>query len=209
MTRKKVLTGIKELIASTDVVFCIGSSLCKESPIYNEGTLYVNNDHIDMFAVALGVAMATDKRVIVVAEDAYFLRYFNSILQASVSKCMNLFFIILVTDFYDSKVKQSTITKAFRSVKGMLFNTGMMTHEYSVYFNNKNSVSTLKNIILNTIGPAVGLVNITNNRIYDKEEAKELDLNNIISFIRNKELKTSMRKAQNKPFDLDAIMKEG
>ena len=209
MTRKKILTGIKELITSTDVVFCIGASLCKESPIYNEGTLYINHDHMDMFAVALGIAMSTDKRVIVVAEDVYFLRYFNSILQASVSKCMNLFFIILVTELYDPTIKQHTIIKALRSVKGILFNTGVMTHEYSVYFNNKNSVSTLKNIILNTIGPAVGLVDITSNRIYDKEEPKELDLNKIISFIRNRELKTSMRKAQNKPFDLDAIMKEG
>ncbi len=209
MTRKKILIGVKELITNTDVVFCIGSSLCKESPMYNEGTLYINNDYIDMFAVALGVAMSTDKRVIVVAEDAYFLRYFNSILQASVSKCMNLFFIILVTELYDYTVKQNTITKAFRSIKGMLFNTGMMTHEYSVYFSNKNSIRTLKNIILNTIGPAVGLVNITSNRIYSKEEPKKLDLTNIISFIRNKELKTSMRKVQNKPFDLDVIMKEG
>jgi len=208
MTRKKVLAGIKELITDTDVVFCIGSSLCEEAPTYNDGTLYINNDYIDMFAVALGVAMSTDKRVIVIAEDAYFLRYFNSILQASVSKCMNLFFIILVTESYEAAIKQNTIMKAFRSMKGILFNTGMITHEYSIYFNNKNAVQTLKNIILNTVGPAIGLVDIDNNRIYNKEELKKFKFSKIINFIRDRKLKTSIQKAQIKPFDLDAIMKE-
>lgn len=211
MTRKNILNSLKLVINASDVVFCVGESLCKECSLYTKGTMFIPYDIIDVFSMALGTAMATDKRVIVITEDYYLLNHFNSLLQAAVSECKNLFFIILVSKVFTPFVKQQTITNSLRSLKGILFNTGMLVHEYDVYFKNKESLLVLNNIINSSIGPAIGTVSVDNNRLYSKK-VKHISVDamtSMISFIRDTTIETSVSKGSNKLFDLDAIMKDG
>jgi len=209
MTRKKILNGIAALVFDTDIVFCIGNTLCREAPKFTETTVFLGDNFTDFFSVITGVAMTTDKRVLVIVEDQYLLRYFNSILQAAVSKCTNLFIIVVVTSLYEALVTQPNLFKALRSIKGILFNSGMLTHEYTRYLETKASIKQLKDIYYNTMGPVVGLVAVSSNRLYninsDSIFTEELDT--ISEFIQNKEIETSIPEEKRRVLDLDKIMK--
>jgi len=209
MTRKKILNGIKDLVFDTDVVFCIGSSLCKESPIFTETTVFLDDNFTDFFSVITGVAMATNKRVLIIVEDQYLLRHFNAMLQTSISQCTNLFMITLVTSLYEASVAQADLYNALRSVKGILFNSGILTHEYTKYFETKASIKQLKSIYYHTMGPVIGLVSVSSNRLYNTntDDIFTEELNTISELIQNKEIETSIPEDKRKILDLDKIMK--
>lgn len=208
MTRKTVLANIKNLISDSDIVFCIGKALCDEALVFTDGTFWVTDDYIDGFSLAVGTAITTTKRVIIIAEDGYLLRYYSSILQAAASKCTNLFFIILVSNSYNTVLPQCTLTESLRSIEGILFNTGFLTHNYSIYFKNKSSLNKLKLIYKRTMGPVIGLISVTSGRLYNSSGSiKKTDINSFKKFIASKELKTSMEKIQQVPLNLDEIMK--
>lgn len=208
MTRLKVLRDFQHIISSSDVVFCIGEFICTDASPYTEGTFFFPEVTVDTISIALGVAMATDKKVFVVLEDSCFLEHLNSMLQAAVSNCKNLYFLILVTNNYVPSVKQPTVSNALRSLKGIIFNAGVIVHEYDPYFKNKKGLAVLKSILNDSIGPVVGFVNITNRRVNNKGRYCMESIDPMIKFIRNRELGTSVKKLEKKPFDLDAIMKE-
>ncbi len=209
MTRKKILNGIKTLIFDTDVIFCIGGTLCKEAPIFTESTVFLDDNFTDFFSVITGIAMATDKRILIIIEDQYLLRHFEAILQTATSKCTNLFIITLVTSLYEVSVTQANLFNALRSVKGILFNSGILTHEYTKYFETKASIKQLKDIYYSTMGPVIGLVSVSSNRIYNSnsEDIFTKDLNVVSEFIQNKEVESSIPEVKRKLTDLDKIMK--
>ncbi len=209
-TRKKILNGINDLVFDTDIVFCIGTTLYKESPKFTESTVFLNDNFTDFFSMITGVAMATSKRVLIIVEDQYLLRHFNSILQLAVSRCTNLFVIVLVTNLYETSVSQPNLFNALRSVKGMLFNAGVLVHEYTDYFETKANVKKLKDIYYNTIGPVVGMASATNNRLYNTntDDIITKELNTISEFIQNEEVVTSIPESKRKISDLDKIMRD-
>jgi hypothetical protein len=210
LTRKKILNSIKDLVFDTDVVFCIGPTLCKESSGFTESTVFLDNNFVDFFSVVIGVAMSTNKRILVVVEDQYLLRYFNSMLQMAVSKCTNLFVIVVVTSLYEPSIRQVNLFNALRSVKGLLFNSGVLTHEYTNYFETKASIKQLKSIYYHTLGPVVGLVVASSNRVYNTnfDSIITRDLKSISEFIKNKEVGISIPESKRKVSDLDKIMKD-
>ena len=209
MTRKKALSNIKHLIDDSDIVFCIGKTLCEEAPVFTDGTFLVFNEYIDGFSLAIGTAITTTKRVIVIAEDGYLLRYFSSILQAAVSKCSNLFFIVLISNVYDTSLTQPTLTRYLRSIEGMLFNAGFLSHNYDKYFENKTSLNKLKSIYSRTIGPVVGLVSIKSNRLYNTDSLIEkTDLRLFRKFILNNTTEILTEGVKTSPLNLDSIVKE-
>jgi len=167
ITRKRVLTGIKDLVSQDDIVFCIGKTLSKEASIFTEHTIFIDDNFVDFLSIITGLAMTTERRVLIIIEDQYMLKYFNTILQIAVSKCTNLFIITIVTSLYDVVIPQTNLFNTLRSIKGILFNSGILTHEYTKYFETKASVKQLKGIYDSTIGPVIGLVAISSNRLYN------------------------------------------
>lgn len=208
MTRYKVLNDLKNVMSPQDIVFCVGEFICTEGSPYTDGTFFFPEENIDTIAIALGTAMATDKKVFVIIEDSYFLNHFNSILQATVSGCKNFYLLVLITNNYVPTVKQPTIVSSLRSLKGIIFNTGIIVHEYDVYFKNKKSLEILKDIIFNSVGPVVGFITVNNQRMNNVGRYNMDSLDPMIKFVRDRELGTSVKKVDKKPFDLDAIMKD-
>jgi len=179
--RKKALSYIDFLFSSNDIIIFIGKTVCSEvDAVDRKGILCFTDDSVNYLSVALGIAMTTNKRVLVVCEDYTILRYFSSILQIASSGCTNLFFIVLVTGEYTYSGGQPTIFGRLRSPKGMLFNSGMLTHDYNSYFKNKTTVKNLRNILDRTMGPVIGLLNIDDKKIVG---SNTID-NNMIEFIR-------------------------
>jgi len=210
MNRKKFLNNVKDLVFENDIVFCIGQSLCNEAPELSKGTVFINDTHTDILSVALGVAMTTDKRVLLILEDQYLLSNFNAVFQIAVSKCTNLYLIVATSTLYTHEVAQTNLFNSIRSMVGVLVNTGMLVHEYSKYFETKKSLKLLKDIYSRTIGPVISFVVITNNRLYttcgDTRNLEEL--NTLSEFIKDKSLETSLTEVNTPFFNLESIMKD-
>jgi len=184
-TLKKVLMYYDSILTDNDIVFYIGKN------IYNEassnklvGRYYVDNESIDYFSIVLGLAMTTTKRVIIIFEDSYLLRYFNTLLQAGVSKLTNLFFVVLITNKYVHSIKQSTIFSFLKSSKGVLFEAGFLIHTYTKFFNNKSSLKQLKDTYNRIKGPAIGIIYIENNKLSKISNDHEFKFDEFIKFIR-------------------------
>ncbi len=187
-TRKRVLDYYDNILTNEDIVFYIGKD------IYNEardnkcfGRHYVDNELVDYFSIAEGIATATSKRVMVIFEDSYLLRYFNSFLQAGVSELKNLFFVMLITNSYADGVKQPTIFKTLKSTKGVLFSAGFLTHIYTKFFINKPTLMTLNDVYARIRGPAVGLIDIENIKLSNSANTHEFEIKEFIKFIRTEE----------------------
>lgn len=169
MTRKKIFAGLKDILLPTDIVFCVGKYLCREAPKFNNEILFFENENIDLLSVVLGLSSAVDHRVIILIEDNYMLKYFSSMLQLAVSKNRNLHIFVITTGVYVNKVKQPNIYNSLKSIKGTLFNSGFIVHDYTKYLEDKSSVKKLKNFYKSVQGPMVSLIKVTNNRLYNKE----------------------------------------
>jgi len=206
MTRNKVLKQLALLLEEDNVIFYIGKYICRECVFKTEGTLFIEDEYMDGISLALGVAMGTEKKVIVVLEDKYLLQYLNSMTQVAISKCTNLFFLCLKTDRYCPTIQQNTVTNSLRAFSGILFNMGMLAHNYSKYFETITDIKKLKNIYLSTIGPVIGIVSISNNRIFGKQQIHDFDITSFIKFVNRKQ----ETKEENKDIlDLDKVLEEG
>lgn len=153
---KELINKIQTLFTKNDIVIYLGAEIpdvLKYKSEYTFDTL-----DIDFISVVLGMSLATTNRIYVICTDNYFLRYIASVLQASVSKKTNLYFLVLVTNKYD--VGTPNITSSIRSFKGLLFNCGFLVHDYTEYLKNKVSINHLKKLLGSTIGPMVGLIKV-------------------------------------------------
>lgn len=174
MTRCKFFNELNKIFKKDDIVFCIGDLLALENKLNENFCVYKSRDtSIDYLSVALGVAMSCDRRVFFICEDSYFMSVFNSVLQASISKCSNLYIFLVRSNLYSLNMTQLTLTSSLRSLKGTLFNLGFLVHDYTPYFNSNKSVRQLESIIMSSIGPLVGIIEIDSNRLYKKEENLE------------------------------------
>ena len=205
MNRKKVMAGVKDFIPETDIIFCAGASLVSESCFNDaENIFYHSDDRSDVLSIAIGLAMSTKKRVVVIMEDHYMLRYLNSIVQASVSKCRNLFFFVILSNVYNNSTTQSTITESFRNISGAMFNFGFFTYNYSNYLKNKTDVRKLKNIFSTARGPFVSFIAVDDQRLYSSD-IKTTDINKF-----SEHITTAFPEIENtnkEYLNLDAIIK--
>lgn len=164
MIYKKVLTYIQDL-TKEGVVIYIGeelTSLAAGSEV--NGVYKVTDNNLDFISVAIGIAMVTDKRVFVVFDDNYLFRYLNKLLQASISRCNNLFFIVLATHNYSHSIKQNNLYNSVSSTKAMIYSMGFLTHVYTRFFKNKQEFKKLKKLFKRSLGPAFGIVEVDNNK---------------------------------------------
>lgn len=196
MKRYNVIKIFLSCIEDNDVVIFAGSNLSKEAFQFDrEGNFYIEDTDAIALSVTIGIAMSTDKRVFLICEDSTFLKDFGSAAQAAVSKCKNIFYLILNSGYYQDSGKHPTIFNEISGLKGVLFNLGFVVHDYTAYLKNKNSINYMKNIVKTIRGPLVIFINIDvgikkkiNDIKYTKVELK----NRICSFINKKEDGTSL-----------------
>jgi hypothetical protein len=187
MNRRRVFSGFSKILSEDDVVFCIGKAIISESKFDSfGGVCYFDDLSVDYFAIALGMSMGLKKRVFLFCEDSYFIRYINTMVQISVSGCTNFYVIILNTGIYTNDLKTPSLAKSIRSIKGTLFNMGVLVHDYSIYFDNAQGVNKLKAILNKSLGPLVALIKIDNKRLYGNDIKISNDLDSLRLFISEK-----------------------
>lgn len=130
---------ITKLLAASDIAIFTGEDMCKEAYQYDRpGNFYLNNNFGLAVSFAIGVASTTDKNVFVFTGEGDFIRELAAGLQAAISKCRNLHIIILNNGVYNAVGELPNIFGAMHSSRGMLSSFGMLVHDYTPYFNDKN-----------------------------------------------------------------------
>lgn len=155
-------------LSSNDICIFIGNNLSTKAYNINDNDNFIYSDiNTKKYysSIGLGIAMHTDKRVFIFIEADDFLKYINNVIQISISKCINIFYIILNTKVYNSfsKVKIPTLYNEVSAVKGILFNIGLIVHDYTNYLNKKN-IKTMCNNIKTSIGPTAVILNVENQK---------------------------------------------
>ena len=120
MKRYTALRILSSCLEDNDVAFFSGTGVCEEAFKYHRPGNFYLNEASSPAAVATGAANGTNKRVFVFCEDYKFLEDLSTAGQMAVSKCKNIFYVILVSGQHIPNMP--TIFDSLIAPKGMLFN---------------------------------------------------------------------------------------
>ena len=195
MKRQGYIKKMIEVLHENDAAIFAGAGISRDAYKYDRsGNLYLDEYNGAATSLALGVAMGTDKRVFVFCEDSEFIKEFGVVLQTAVSMCKNIFCVIINSGYYQDEGNSPTIFNSVSSPKGILFNAGIMVHDYTKYFCDNLPKKEILKIVDRIKGP-MGILLKTDAGI---TKNKDVDINTdkmmkrFRSFISNKELGTSM-----------------
>jgi len=196
MKRYKVIKDFIACLKENDIAIFAGEDLSREAyPYDREGNFYVLDSPGIATALALGIAMNTRKRVFIFAGDGECLMELGAYAQAAVSRCKNIFCVILDNDCYQIAGGSPTIFRSINSMTGVLFNLGFIFQNYTQHFTGKTSLTNMTKKIGNLVGPVSILIQVDKGY---KKNLEEIDIsktditNRIIKFIKNEELGTSL-----------------
>jgi len=190
MRRHTAVKTLVSCLANNDVAIFSGKDICKDAYKYDRpGNLYLNEE-LSPAPLALGVANGTNKRVFVFCEDSIFLRDISSLAQIAVSKCTNLFYVVLVTGIYSS-TGTPTIFNEISAPKGVMFNMGFLVHNYTNLFKLPGIAKELKAIWSKARGPMTVFVDVTAHKVKGLVEVKQ-DLSAFREFVTDRTLGTSV-----------------
>lgn len=195
MKRYMALKYFITALENNDVIVAAGKDLCSEAYAYDdERFLYLTDNFGHSLAVALGIAMSTNKRVYFLCEDYYLLNNLLSAAQVGVSKCTNMFIVTFISNSYQFADNMPSVFGSIPKPKAVLFDFGFTTHDYSKTYDNAIGAKTTKKKLFAAKGPLSVFIKIS-------EGAKDLpdigidlasNLERVSAFIQNKELGTSL-----------------
>lgn len=198
MTREKVVKSILSCIKNNDITIFLGAGLCKEIYKYDKDeSFYITDNNCNGLMVALGIAMNTDKRVFVFCNDSDLLKNMSCMLNIAISKCKNIFVIILQSGKYQESGGQLNIFDSILAPKGILFNMGFLVLDYTVHLKNKTTLKILDNLIERNVGPTASIVKVTSSTINKGDDViieSVLLKDRIKSFIKNTEIGSALYK---------------
>ena len=196
MKRYRVIKEFLSCLKDNDVAIFAGEDLSKEAcPYDREGNFYILDSPGVASSVALGIAMNTNKRIFIFAGDGECLMELGAYAQTAVSKCKNIFCVILDNDCYQAAGGSPTIFRSVNSMTGVLFNLGFVFQNYTPHFRKKISVPYMTKKIGNLVGPIAILIEVDKGYKKDLEELdfSKIDIRNrIIEFINNEDSGTSL-----------------
>ena len=196
MKRKTAVKTILDCLQDNDIVIFLGAGLCKEAYNYDrDGNLYIKDNSCSGLSIALGIAMNTNKRVFIFCNDSDLLKNISCMLNISISRCKNIFMVILNSGRYQESGGQFTIFDSISTPKNILFSMGFTVFEYTNYLKSKNSLKELKQLIDRSIGPVVSFIKISpgidcSNTIDEIDYISITD--RIKTFIQNTDVGTSL-----------------
>jgi len=206
MKRHKVIKDFIACLKENDIAIFAGEDLSREAyPYDREGNFYVLDSPGIAPALALGIAMNTRKRVFIFAGDGECLMELGAFAQAAVSRCKNIFCVILDNDCYQAAGGSPTIFRSINSMTGVLFNLGFIFQNYTPHFKGRVPIPHMSKKIGNLVGPVAILIEVEKGC---KKNLEEVDISKInISkrmkeFIKNEELGTSLFVP---PYPIDAF----
>lgn len=198
MKRFTALKYFKENLKKEDVVIFSGPELCKEAAEFCDRSenFYLENTFGVSVAFATGLAMCTDRRVFVFVGEGDLIRELSSAAHLAVSKCKNLFLVILDNGVYQSMGNFPNIFSEFLSTRGVLFNFGLMTYNLTRHMQDKRNIE-ISTVLERCVGPAVITIHVDKGI---KKDLKPLNLDKaehvreFAKFVRNKDIDTALYK---------------
>lgn len=169
-----VIRTFSKAVEEGDICVFIGDQLCKESNYYDRpGNLYLK-DYYNSISICLGIALNTTRRVFVFCFDDYALYNIHDLIQVSVSRCRNIYIVVLCSGEYSTIGKYPTLLDSLNSFHGILFNIGFTVHDYSRYFDNQQGISKeFRDIWERLLGPMVIIVRIDHFIKKDLDDLKD------------------------------------
>lgn len=161
MKRNSVIRILSKAMEEGDVGIFIGKGVCGEAFLYDrKGNLYVSETD-NILSLGLGIAMCSKRRVFIFCEDSYFLNNLADASHIAVSKCNNIFIVLLVTGIYTDIGNHPTIFNSLSAPKAMLYNMGFIIHNYTRQFkNSRNPIKEINAIWSRAKGPLVATVEV-------------------------------------------------
>jgi hypothetical protein len=195
MKRYSVIKNFTNLLKDNDIVIFSGKNMCKEAYQYDKpGYFYIDDTFGMSVSFALGVAMSTDKRVFVFVGEGDLLRELAVLGQVAVSKCKNMFVIVLDNGVYQSAGNHPNIFDSFMSKKGFIYNLGCLVHDFTFHFNDKYFVE-VQSAVDRIRGPMIILIDVDKSVKKGTSNYKLVPIkqkNKFTKFVQNKELGTEL-----------------
>lgn len=194
MKRFTAVRILTQALNDSDVAIYIGRDICKEAAPYIEGpnTVFFDDGVDYLISFALGLTMATDKKVFIFCEDQYFIRNMSELMQAGVSKCKNLFFILFVNGRYTSVDSAPLIFDSVNSRHGILYNMGFLVHDYTKHFKNtRNPIKDIREFWRRARGPVTILLHTDKGTKDIKDVELTGSLCEVSEFIQDESIKSS------------------
>jgi hypothetical protein len=162
MKRNVFLKNFMSLFKKNDVVMVNGKELCEDVITYAEdpNCLLLDDEVGHASAMALGVALATPKRVFFICEEHYALRNLNSLANLAASKRPNIFVIVLASGVYPD-MNACPVLGGGISLKGVLFNMGFKAYGYTGHFKTVAEAKKVMPRIFKFLkGPTASIINV-------------------------------------------------
>lgn len=154
MKRQSVIKLFTSYLKDNDLAIFAGNNICKEANLYDrKGNFYVEDETGIGLSLALGVAMCTDKRVFVFCDDFYFLKELSASIHIAVSKCKNIFLVVLISGEYQHTGHNPTIFNEINAPKTVMFGAGFLINDYTKHFKDVATSKSVKGILSNSYGP--------------------------------------------------------
>lgn len=154
MKRQTIIKLFSSYLKENDLAIFAGNNICREA-FFNdrEGNFYIEDETGIGLSLALGIAMCADKRVFIFCDDYYLLKELSASVHIALSKCKNIFLVVLVSGEYQYSGHNPTIFNEINTPKSMMFGMGFITNDYTKHFSNAQRAKEVKNILKNLYGP--------------------------------------------------------
>lgn len=188
MIRFDVVKDMVSLLGDDCISIFFGKGLCREA--YEDdkkNNFYIESEFVSP-SFALGVALGTEKRVFAFIDDSMFISNIGDLFQSAVSKCRNLFFVVVISGYYQDKNYMPTIFKDITAPKGILFNMGFLVHDYTNYLK-KSEKYKLSDFLKKTNGPVAIMITVDkglNSNLDDLNYSPEFLKSRIVDFINSR-----------------------
>jgi hypothetical protein len=174
MKRQSIVKLFSGYLKNNDLAIFAGNNICREAYLYDRpGNFYVEDETGIGISLALGMAMCTDKRVFIFCDDYYFLKRLGSSIHIALSKCRNIFLVVLASGEYQYSGHNPTIFNEINAVKTMMFGAGFIINDYTKHFNDVHRDKIVKNMLNNLYGPLFVVIYVD---LGENKKAGKVDL---------------------------------
>ena len=185
MKRLNIIKLFSSYLKDNDLAIFAGGNICKEAYLYDRpGNFYFEDETGIGLSLALGIVMNTNKRVFVFCDDYYFIKDLSASLHLAISRCKNIFIVVLVSGIYQDRGKNPTIFNSISAYKTMMFGAGFITNDYTKHFSTVPRSKGVQNLLKNLYGPIFISIHV------GLEESKEVGEINLTIEERSKRLIT-------------------
>jgi len=154
MKRQKIIKLFTSYLNDNVLIIFAGNNICKEAYLYDRpGNFYFEDETGIGLSLALGIAMCTDKRVFVFCDDYYFLKELSSSVHMAVSKCRNIFLVVLISGEYQHTGHNPTVFNEINAPKTLMFGAGFLINDYTKHFSDVATSKSVKKMLPNLYGP--------------------------------------------------------